>query len=124
MVHQQLQATTATHTAQLNVLAEGFQQDHLIVQNAHAAVANASAARLPDTAQSISVPALPRAPAPAVADMSMEPDQTPTAIISATRSIPAFTLTLARKTQVCGYFKCQHCFKLIRTLPRNKAFGW
>ena len=60
-IHQQVQATTATETAQLNVLAEGLQQVHLIAQNAHAAVAKALAAPLQDTAQSTSGSALPRA---------------------------------------------------------------
>ena len=40
VIHQQVQATTAPQTAQLNVLAEGLQQVHLI---AHAAVAHALA---------------------------------------------------------------------------------
>ena len=41
VIHQQVQATTATHTAQLNVLAEVLQQVHLMAHKAHAAVANA-----------------------------------------------------------------------------------
>jgi len=74
VIYQQVQATTAPQTAHLNVLAEGLQQGHLIAQNAQAAVANALTAPLQDTAQSASGPALPRAPAPAFADMSMDHD--------------------------------------------------
>ena len=62
VINQQVKATTAPQTAQLNVLAEGLQQAHLIALIAQAAVANALAAPLP------------RAPAPAVADMSMDHD--------------------------------------------------
>ena len=72
MIHQQVQATTAPQTAQLNVLAEGLQQVHVIAQKAHAAVVNALAAPLRDTAQSTSGSALPRAQAPTVVDMSMD----------------------------------------------------
>ena len=74
VIHQQVQATTAPQAAKLNVLAEGLQQVHLIAQNAHAAVAHAFPAPLQDTAQSTTGPTLPRAPTPAVADMSMDHD--------------------------------------------------
>ena len=51
-------------------------------------------------------------------------DTTPAPIISATLSIPAFPTILARKTQLCGYFKRKRCSKHIKLLPRSKAFGW
>ena len=42
---------------------------------------------------------------------------------------PALPTTLARKTPVCGYFKCKRYSTRIRPLPRNKAldrnsFSW
>ena len=74
VIHQHVQTTTAPHTAQLNMLAKGLQHVHLIAQNAHAAVAHALAAQLQDTAQSITVPELPRSTTPVTVDMSMDPD--------------------------------------------------
>ena len=74
MIHQQVQATTAPHTAQLNVLAEDLQQVHLIAQNAPAALAHALAAPLQDAEQSTTGPELPRAQAPVTAGMPMDPD--------------------------------------------------
>ena len=117
-----MHATTAPQTAQLNVLAEGLQQVNLIAQNAQTAVANALAAPLHDTAQSTSGSALPSAPAPAVADMYMDHDAYNDHLGNPVN--PRLPPTLARKTTVCGYFKCKHCSKHIRPLPRSKAFGW
>ena len=56
------------------MLAEGFQQAHVIAQNAQPAVSKALTAPLQDTAQSTAGPELPRAPAPVTADMSMYHD--------------------------------------------------
>ena len=116
VIHQQVQATTAPQAAQLNVLAEGLQQVHLIAQNAHAAVAHAFAAPLQDTAQSTT------GPTPVIADMYMDHDAYNDHLGNQVN--PRLPHTLALKTLTYGYFKCKHCSKRIKPLQRSKAFGW